>query len=85
LSRTDLRDGARALQSHALNKQMISEKIPSLFAFLARVPRMRHTVFVCRFMQMLRTKMKMKIFPGYLGATFIANRITPSKNQCWRK
>jgi hypothetical protein len=59
-----LRDGARAFQSRTFNKQTISEKIPSLFAFLARVPRMRHTVFVCRFMQMLRTKMKMKNIPG---------------------
>jgi hypothetical protein len=64
LSRTVLQDGARALQSRTLNKQMIFEKIPSLFAFLASVSRMRRAVLICRFMQTLRRKMKVKNIPG---------------------
>jgi hypothetical protein len=59
-----LQDGARALQSRTLNKQMIYEKIPSLFAFLASVPRMKRAVVLCLFMQALRSKNEMKNIPG---------------------
>jgi hypothetical protein len=62
-----LRDGARAFQSRTFNKQTIPEKIPSLFAFLARVSRMKHADFVCTFMQKLRAKMKIKNIPGSSG------------------
>jgi len=43
---------------------MIFEKIPSLFAFLASVSRMKCAVLFCRFMQTLRRKMKIKNIPG---------------------
>jgi hypothetical protein len=67
LSRTYFLNGTRALQSRILNKQTIPEKIPSLFAFLASVSRMRRADFVCTFMQTLRAKMKMKYIPGPSG------------------
>jgi hypothetical protein len=53
----------RALQSRTLDKQTISEKIPSLFAFLASASRMKRAALICRFMQTSLTKMKMKNIP----------------------
>jgi hypothetical protein len=64
LSRADFPDGTRALQSRILNKQILSEKIPSLFAFLARVSRMMRAIFVCRFVQTSPEKIKIKNIPG---------------------
>jgi hypothetical protein len=57
-------DRRRALQSRTLNKQTISEKIPSLFAFLASALCMKSAVLTCGFIQTSCEKMKMKNIPG---------------------
>jgi hypothetical protein len=64
LSHADFRDGARALQSRIPNKQTISEKIPSLFAFLARVSRMMRAIIGRKILQISPEKMEMKNIPG---------------------
>jgi len=69
LSHADFRDGARALQSRIPNKQTISGKIPSLFAFLARVSRMMRALIGRKILQISPEKMEMKNIPGAFGSS----------------
>jgi hypothetical protein len=69
LSHADFRDGARALQSRIPDKQTISEKIPSLFAFLARVSRMMRAIIGRKILQISPEKMEMKNIPGAFGSS----------------